>query len=96
VVRGTTADPLERARTVGVVVRRSPTIEGRRPWRAARPASPARLIPLPYKWAGAIRFEHRVDHSTGAQGASMTITRSAPGDCLRPTQHLFLFGAIVT
>jgi len=53
---------------------------------------------LPYKWAGAIlRFEYRVDHSTGAQGGFFDDHEVSPGViALRPTQHLFVFGAIFT
>jgi len=53
---------------------------------------------LPYKWAGAIlRFEYRVDHSTGAQGGFYDDHEVSPGViALRPTQHLFVFGAIFT
>lgn len=53
---------------------------------------------LPYKWAAAIlRAEYRVDNSTGAQGGFFDDHEVSPGViALRPTQHLFVFGAIFT
>lgn len=53
---------------------------------------------LPYKWAAAIlRAEYRVDNSTGAQGGFFGDHEISPGViALRPTQHLFVFGAIFT
>jgi Putative beta-barrel porin-2, OmpL-like. bbp2 len=51
-----------------------------------------------YKWANAIlRFEHRVDTSTGAQGGFFDDFEVSPGNiALLPTQHLLVFAAILT
>lgn len=53
---------------------------------------------LPYKWAATLlRAEYRVDNSIGAQGGFFDDHEISRGVlALRPTQHLFVFGAIVT
>jgi hypothetical protein len=53
---------------------------------------------LPYKSAAAIlRFEHRVDNSTGPQGGFFDDHESSPGVVtLTPTQHLLTFAVIFT
>jgi putative OmpL-like beta-barrel porin-2 len=44
-----------------------------------------------------LRFEYRVDKSTGAQGGFFDRGEAAPGGIrLRPTQHLFVLAAILT
>lgn len=52
----------------------------------------------PYKWANAIlRLEHRVDNSTGRQGGFFDDGEVSPGvPRLTPTQHLLIFGVILT
>jgi putative OmpL-like beta-barrel porin-2 len=52
----------------------------------------------PYKWSTTIlRFEHRVDRSTGAQGGFFDDFETNPGvPALRPTQHLLIVAAIFT
>ena len=43
-----------------------------------------------------VRFEHRIDNSTGPQGGFFTDQESSPGvPALTPTQHLLLLGVIV-
>jgi Putative beta-barrel porin-2, OmpL-like. bbp2 len=52
----------------------------------------------PYKSAAAIvRLEYRVDHSTGPQGGFFADHEVSPGViALTPTQHLLVFGVILT
>jgi hypothetical protein len=52
----------------------------------------------PYKWANAmLRLEYRVDNSTGPQGGFFDDGELSPGvPRLTPTQHLLIFGVILT
>lgn len=51
-----------------------------------------------YKWAGTtLRFEHRVDHSTGRQGGFFDDHETTPGVvALTPTQHLVVVAVTFT